>query len=542
MLSASVSSITRRTLRRVPGSSMPLMVSNTSPSFSLYSSYRSLLTSSAPLYQSWARSTSRPWMCKQESCRSVNKAPLTVCEACGEQKPVLQGWKCVSCGTRNFKGVRKCKSCREPADASSGFWMCIACEGTNRVDELEDNSRCGHCGYDMAPMTMSEEYAANVSQQQAAEYQEQQVAFDSISAGEAEEQFSDVASGAERLPPHLRRSQSSRATQILGPTPEIKPFNPGKPESRHSRLHRKLRVTSQNGSAPPGPPGFDWVCREATCAAANPGDEENCTHCGKHINPVDWECQQCSAMNHLSRTRCFSCETPIPMSWTCGACEMATSIYDTVCRSCGQARTAVEPRAPSEVMSDERSTSKFATWRRGEDWNCDECSAMNFARRTECFQCGSARVGGSGGSPHSPSRRGDGGGGKLSGSGDWGVESDAPVSKSARSNRQNWLCSDCKSSNFRTRTVCWQCGSAAPADWRAESNTPSVHFDREGFQDDKNSKPAEGKMNSWKKDDDWTCAKCFSKNFRSRMDCYRCGAPKLAVSSKRTAVRRPVKL
>lgn len=35
--------------------------------------------------------------------------------------------------------------------------MCAVCKENNRIDEIEDNSRCGYCGYDMAPHRTAEE-------------------------------------------------------------------------------------------------------------------------------------------------------------------------------------------------------------------------------------------------------------------------------------------------------------------------------------------------------------------------------------------------
>ncbi|CCW60012.1 unnamed protein product [Phytomonas sp. EM1] len=411
--------------------------------------------------------------------------------------------------------------------------MCAACGENNRVDELDDNSRCGHCGYDMAPLSLSIKKVQEILQMRAQESQECQEAFDSISARDAEEQFGDALSGHEVLPVELKSSEYSASALNVKELPqeEIKPFTPRPRETARSLLFRKSNPSAHvsDGRIPPGPPGFDWMCRVQTCGHANPGDEENCMKCGQHITPSEWECQQCAALNHLSRPRCFNCHRLIPMHWTCGQCQTLTSIYDKVCRECGSERAPVQPRNPSDIQEDMasgRHNKRGSSGVKRDDWYCDKCGCMNFARRSECFQCKAARPNFEGGTS----------------------EMDPSASGSARSdintNHQNWSCPGCHTANFRTRTACWKCGGQAPSvtAWAAEPRTP--HFQQEGFQKDEvDTRPAEGAMNVWKKTDDWTCAKCFTKNFRSKGECFKCGSPKaVAVAPRRASVRKPVKL
>lgn len=462
-------------------------------------------------------------MCIKEECRSVSKGNTDFCEACGSAKPVLRGWKCAACDTKNFSGIKTCKNCKASFQKSAGYWLCIACEKNNRIDEIEDNSRCGFCGYDMAPTSVSEEEILRRGHEQYEESRRVQEQFDSITPEEADEQFGDILSGAE----HLTRKAGATPSLAggVGNTPSgptlpagiVQPFQPLPRESCRSRLGKKKAPLPSN-AIPPGPPGFDWMCRVPSCGHINPGDEEVCMKCQEHISPGEWECPFCAAQNHLSRSKCFSCQSPIPISWACSECRTATSIYDKKCRSCGVERPPAEPKLPHEVA---RGNVYGLTPQRNQkkgDWLCAGCNAMNFGWRTECYQCASPRSEASVG---------------VSDSGDWNT--------SGSVSHNNWFCSQCQASNFRTRNDCWQCGAVNQnaGGWSATENTPK--FEHEGFQDG-DAKPAEGTMNSWKKVDDWACAKCFAKNFKNRTECYKCGAPRMTIAPRRAATRKPVKL
>ncbi|EKF32484.1 hypothetical protein MOQ_003666 [Trypanosoma cruzi marinkellei] len=487
-------------------------------------------TQSPLLLQSWAQRASRVWMCVKEGCRHVNAPSATECEACGALKPNLKGWLCVECGARNHKGVKKCHTCTASAENSNGFWMCAACEKNNRVDDLDDNSRCGFCGYDMAPMTMTEAEALRIQQERSQRLREEQEQFDSISAREADEQFGDEAAGSSALPMSLRKA-SSATLRNFPSVPEVKPFTPSPIETAHSRISRKPKRSLPTG-IPPGPPGFDWMCREASCGTINAGDEESCTSCGKHIEPAEWECCHCGAMNHMSRSRCFNCRIIIPVSWMCSGCKAATSIYDRSCRQCGEPRPVTEPKDPRDVqfLAHARGSAFAGGGRRHmtrpQDWSCVECHGMNFASRTTCYQCGASR-----GASEADTSAG---------------ASSASASPDMAVGHNNWFCRHCQASNFRTRSSCWQCGRASSesgaTSWSDDDSAP--HFEKEGFQQESDGAVAEGQVNVWdKKTDDWTCGKCFSKNFKNRQECHKCGAAKtVAVTPRRALVRKPVKI
>ncbi|KPA80052.1 putative mitochondrial hypothetical protein [Leptomonas pyrrhocoris] len=532
-----------------------------------------------PLRQSWNSNRVRPWMCGKKECRTVNKAVAMQCEACGTAQPVRQRWKCVDCGTANFAGVKQCKQCKAPSERSKAFWMCADCGENNRIDELEDNSICGFCGYDMAPRTAAQEEALRRTHEAAAALRQQQENYDSVTYKDADDQFADPLEGAQNLDPSLRAPQpsfvtvnSGFASQGLGSDgdsgfangsdsgggsgfgrqrlkiPKVGPYTLADQNTatRHSSIHRRSRRSSAAKAVfdashdPVGPPGFDWMCRAASCGHINPGDEENCLQCGLHVKPNEWECLLCGAMNHLSRSRCFHCHTTIPVCWTCTGCNTATSIYDKVCRSCGLERPLTEPKHLREIDADDDYRRAGVTaqkdGRRGE-WYCPGCHQLNFSRRSECFQCGTAR-------PAAGTTAGEEDPFAMTG---WGAGATA-LDQSAAPRaplHNNWICTHCQASNFRTRHDCWKCGRASQNQNEWSNETIAPQFEHEGFQTGADDKPAEGQMNEqWKVDKDkWTCAKCYAQNFKNRPECYRCGASKTTVMApRRTKARRPVKL
>ncbi|KAG8340954.1 hypothetical protein TRVL_08220 [Trypanosoma vivax] len=482
-------------------------------------------SSTSVLLQSWAQRTNRVWMCIKEECRHVSVHGATHCEACGEAKPNLKGWLCTECNSRNHQGVKKCSKCGSSWTNSSEFWMCIACEKNNRIDDLDDNSRCGFCGYDMAPMTMTESEALRIQHERSERLREAQEQFDSLSARDADEQFGDETAGASNLPKELQQPIPVVQRPALN-IPEVKPFSPMPLESSHSRILKKPRPSSLLHTTN-GPPGFDWMCRQPTCGAINSGDEENCSGCGARIEPSEWECCHCGAMNHMSRAKCFNCHITISVSWVCPACNAKTSIYDRNCRQCDQMRPPTEPKDARTVQQQCLSSHRGARGRSPfrQDWHCAECQGLNFASRTACFQCGASRS-------------------TADAAFSTGAGHDGAPNPALSHN--NWFCRHCQASNFRTRTSCWQCGRASSesdaTSFSEESSVP--RFEKEGFQENSDASAAEGQVNVWsKKSEEWTCGKCFSKNFKNRQECHKCGAAKtVAVAPRRAMVRKPVKI
>ena len=496
----------------------------------------------------WAERLSRPWMCLREGCRKVNQTRADSCEGCGDKKPVLSGWVCVECETKNHKGVKYCKKCAASADASKDFWCCAACGKANRIDHIEDNSRCGYCEYDMAPLTMTEADAMRIQEEQSLKIKMEQEQFDTLTPKEADEQLGSetpedgsvplsIQEGmippAPVAPGRSTESVSGIPVKKIKEVPPIAKFTLKKPQAAVSRIGRPKKVGIV---APAGPPGFDWMCREPQCGMVNGGDDEECTSCKTKISPDDWDCQSCAAKNHWSRNSCFACSTPIPVSWQCRGCRTTTSIYDINCRSCQAPRPPVTPRTASDVRNallGEDLNSKRSGVRRA-DWYCSSCQQQNFAFRTECFSCGAQKqiVGGQAAAIGGTSPRMSAG------------EFDEPSPSPQQQRENNWMCRSCNSSNFRTRTTCWQCGKAN-GNVSLSDDASAPQFEKEGFQLGAEDVPlAPGQIKTWGKNTgEWTCSRCFATNFKNRQECHKCGSVKTTIAvTRKVMAQKPAKL
>mmetsp|Transcript_78857 Transcript_78857/g.92168 ORF Transcript_78857/g.92168 Transcript_78857/m.92168 type:complete len:569 (-) Transcript_78857:45-1751(-) len=512
-----------------------------------------------PVLQSWARRVARPWMCLSETCRFVNPSKASDCESCGKQKPVLSGWQCDECDTKNHAGIKFCRKCA--AAPPKDVWRCAACGKNNIIDEIEDNSTCGHCGYNMAPLSRSEQEILDLGKQRYEDQRSSQEHFDSIPAKEADEQMGDEtgdfdaknpSSWAQPVKPTASKpswsspsgnseSEEPEAVQpaqpvlshtqkevakILGNSP-IKPFSFRSSEPARSQLTRgKANREKYLHKTATAPPGFDWMCRDLPCGTVNGGDDLKCSSCTAAFSPKEWECPCCAATNHPSRAQCFSCHSPIPVSWACPECKAMTSVYDNVCRSCSAARPAAVPRTKKQAgeyfKQPQRSRVKKA------DWSCPSCHMLNFASRSTCFKCDTEKPGTS----------------KSAASG-WGDEMTADsISNSSRAPQGDttWLCTSCGTSNFRTRTTCWQCNKEASSAQRGgweETATSVPKIDHEGFQGGDDVPMSPGQVKGWGSrvvnSDDWTCSKCFSKNYKNKTECFKCGAAKSVLAAPRKA-------
>ncbi|XP_077226385.1 ran BP2/NZF zinc finger-like superfamily protein [Tasmannia lanceolata] len=140
------------------------------------------------------------------------------------------------------------------------------------------------------------------------------------------------------------------------------------------------------------------------------------------------------------------------------------------------------------------------------DWTCRSCQYLNFSRRDSCQRCGD---------PRSAETREFGSfGGRSTGS-------IFPFSGSDV-RPGDWYCSagNCGAHNFASRSSCFKCGA-----FKDESSAGSFDGDaprsRGGFGG------SGGARSGWKSGD-WICTRsgCNEHNFASRMECYRCNAPR----------------
>jgi hypothetical protein len=485
-----------------------------------------------PLLQAWAQRVVRQWMCMKAECRHVNASRALACESCGTSKPVIMGWVCNSCSTKNFKGVKLCKKCAAPPDPS--VWACVSCNKNNTVDDLDDNSVCGHCGYDMAPLSKSEEEIMRLSAEREERHRLGQEQFDSVSARDSDDQTESETFGFDKSsPPEWAAGTVPGTTAKIETVPKpkpkivvetIAPFRAKPIERATSIIGRKPKTFAEKIKVA-GPPGHDWMCRGATCGTVNGGDDDACSACFAPFSAAQWECQSCAAVNHESRKECFNCETSIPVTWSCGSCNALSSVYETACRSCTASRVKVEPKTVKDVNFAARAAARGRGQGAREgfrprraDWSCPSCHSLNFASRTRCFKCDVEKPGGAMSTPSSDETASS-----------WSQPT-------AAVGDGNWTCTSCSASNFRTRSDCWQCkasAGSAQVGWANEESAPQ--FEKEGFQGWKDAPTPP--TNSWggKVSEDWSCSKCFSKNFKGKTECFKCGAAKSSIAAPRSA-------
>ncbi|XP_052210213.1 RNA-binding protein involved in heterochromatin assembly dri1-like [Diospyros lotus] len=140
------------------------------------------------------------------------------------------------------------------------------------------------------------------------------------------------------------------------------------------------------------------------------------------------------------------------------------------------------------------------------DWNCRACQHLNFQRRDSCQRCQE---------PRSGERGGDYGSFGGRGSSSFGFSTGPDVRPG------DWYCSagNCGAHNFASRSSCFKCG--------AFKEDSSGSFDADTSRGRGFGFGGGGSRSSWKSGD-WICTKsgCNEHNFASRMECFRCNAPR----------------
>ncbi|GLT97637.1 hypothetical protein SLE2022_151920 [Rubroshorea leprosula] len=144
------------------------------------------------------------------------------------------------------------------------------------------------------------------------------------------------------------------------------------------------------------------------------------------------------------------------------------------------------------------------------DWYCGSCQHLNFQWRDSCQRCGEPR----------PSWERSDGGISGGGRGSSGFIPGPDVRPG------DWYCTmpNCGAHNFASRSSCFKCGAT-----NDESSTSArVHEGSDmsrmrGFGLSSGSTSRTG----WKSGD-WICTRsgCNQHNFASRMECFRCNAPR----------------
>ncbi|PON57902.1 zinc finger protein [Parasponia andersonii] len=156
------------------------------------------------------------------------------------------------------------------------------------------------------------------------------------------------------------------------------------------------------------------------------------------------------------------------------------------------------------------------------DWNCRSCNHLNFQRRESCQRCGEGRPAGG------ERTSGDYGGfGGRAGGGSFGFTTGPDVRPG------DWYCAigNCGAHNFASRSSCYKCGafkddsSTGGGGGGYEAELPRMRG--YGFG-------GGGSSRSGWKSGDWICTRsdCNEHNFASRMECFRCNAPRDSCSGK----------
>ncbi|XP_078429391.1 RNA-binding protein involved in heterochromatin assembly dri1-like [Wolffia australiana] len=155
------------------------------------------------------------------------------------------------------------------------------------------------------------------------------------------------------------------------------------------------------------------------------------------------------------------------------------------------------------------------------DWDCGACRHLNFSRRETCQRCAEPR-------PSEWSEFGAFFGGGRSEFG--GFVGGGGGGGGAQVRPGDWYCS-CGYHNFASRATCFKCGSfkddlAAVDPFRFRGFGGGAG----GFGGGVAPVGGGGGPRSGWKSGDWICARmgCNEHNFASRMECFRCSAPREA--------------
>ncbi|KAF5743300.1 zinc finger Ran-binding domain-containing protein 2 [Tripterygium wilfordii] len=154
------------------------------------------------------------------------------------------------------------------------------------------------------------------------------------------------------------------------------------------------------------------------------------------------------------------------------------------------------------------------------DWNCRSCQHLNFQRRDSCQRCGEPRPSAGGGGDYF------GGRGMMSSS-SFGFNTGPDVRPG------DWYCAlaKCGAHNFASRSSCFKCGaskdfSSSDGDYESDLTSRMRAFGFSGGSGSGGGGGSSGRS-GWKSGD-WICTRsgCNEHNFASRMECFRCNAPR----------------
>ncbi|KAM7276035.1 hypothetical protein ACFE04_017901 [Oxalis oulophora] len=147
------------------------------------------------------------------------------------------------------------------------------------------------------------------------------------------------------------------------------------------------------------------------------------------------------------------------------------------------------------------------------DWNCRSCQYLNFQRRDSCQRCSEPRTTGIGGPGGEYMSFGPGRGSTF------GFSTGPDVRPG------DWYCAvgNCGAHNFASRSSCFKCGAA-----KDELSAGGFNCDMERMRGGFGFLSGSSSSRSGWKSGDWICTRfgCNEHNFASRMECFRCSAPR----------------
>ncbi|KAM6585900.1 hypothetical protein CsatB_012902 [Cannabis sativa] len=153
------------------------------------------------------------------------------------------------------------------------------------------------------------------------------------------------------------------------------------------------------------------------------------------------------------------------------------------------------------------------------DWNCRSCQHLNFQRRESCQRCGDPRSG----------DRGDFG---AFGGGRGSSNSFAFATTGSDVRPGDWYCAaaNCGAHNFASRSSCFKCGAFKDdvIGGGGGGGYDCIDMPRSrGSGFGSGGGGGGGGRPGWKSGD-WICNRsgCNEHNFASRIECFRCNAPR----------------
>lgn len=135
------------------------------------------------------------------------------------------------------------------------------------------------------------------------------------------------------------------------------------------------------------------------------------------------------------------------------------------------------------------------------DWDCPDCSTVNFASRNECYKCKCYKSKGK-----TPEKK----------KGDW---------------KGDWNCG-CGELNFASRTNCRRCNKPKDQTTQPVQSTQNSNgiinwiFGGTSNQPSQPSQPKKPVDLTSLKPGDWLCDSCQTNNFGNRVVCFNCGKNK----------------